>query len=149
MGVYQVIYSKQYHLTLPPSLILGNATCRVAHGTNRHFSLVNSLSTFKHSRIGRLPYFLFFLICLWSKIVVMLKQCCKCLTGALDVCRLQIKKLHRSFFYCFRCFSSDLFYDSLSSSWWRNQSWFSCGVNKSWRRNQWTRQLKREKIPRP
>ena len=28
----------------------------------------------------------------------MLKQCYKCLTGALDVCRLQIKKLHHSFF---------------------------------------------------
>ena len=35
---------------------------------------------------------------IWAKIVVMLKQCCKCVTGALDVCRLQIKKLHRSFF---------------------------------------------------
>ena len=28
----------------------------------------------------------------------MLKQCCKCLTGALDVCRLQIKSYTVPFF---------------------------------------------------
>ena len=28
----------------------------------------------------------------------MLKQCCNCLTGVLDVCRLQIEKLHHLFF---------------------------------------------------
>ena len=63
---------------------------------------MNSPSTFKHSRIGRLPNFVFFRINLWSKIsgqklYLRLKQCYKCLTGAFDVCRLQIKKLHHSF----------------------------------------------------